>query len=265
MHHFYGNPLSIFLPLLELEESQIETQLSKWLEEDLVNEHHIAHIRMLQSFRTYIESLVTSEPKKALRLLEDDNYLMTEVVPSLMSDIKIYQEQFKMGINLVVLLKSQFPSFTSFASLRKHKRMILLEALEAQQSFAEKGDLVKTIIILIRKIDEEHIGKLLKELRQFFKGDDYKNVNQNALDQLKEWEKRYEQLGEADADHNAKMDRKAKLLEGLILPNADAAHGRRTGTAIRVQTQSIEHIKRKGTEASKLAMDIADWFDKTLT
>lgn len=265
MDHFYGNPLSIFLPLLELEKSEAEAKLTEWLDEDMISEHHITYIRMLQSFKMYIESLVPDDPKKALRLLEDDDYLVTKMIPSLISDIKIYQQQFKMGINLIVLLQSQFPKLKSFKSLRKSKRMILLDALDSRQTFSEEGDLVKLLVILIRKIDEEHIGKLLTELRQFADQEEYEHVNKSVLKQLDQWDVRFEQLMAADDDYVAEMDRKAKRLEGMVLPDEDIGKGRHTETARKVQTQSIEHIKNKGTETSKIAMDIADWLDKTLT
>lgn len=265
MHHFYGNPLSIFLPLLSLEQQGMTNTLSLWLNDEILGDHHIAHLRMLSSFRAYIESLVPTDPKQALRLLEDDTYLITQVVPTLLSDIKLYQEEFKMGINLLVLLQAQFPSFTSFASLRKSKRVLLLEALEAREGFSEKGDLVKSLVVLIRKIDEAHIGKLLTELRTFIQRADYQHVNQPALQKLEEWEARYEQLVGADDTVMAEMDRTAKLYDDMVLPEAQSGRGRRTETARKVQTKNLEELRMNGTEASKIAVDIADWCDRSLT
>ncbi|KAI7899494.1 origin recognition complex subunit 3 N-terminus-domain-containing protein [Cokeromyces recurvatus] len=265
MHHFYGNPLSIFLPLLGFEKTKTKSILSEWLDNNMLNEHHITFIRMLNSFKNYIEDLASTDPKKALRLLEDDRYLITEVAADLLDDIKIYQKKFKMGIHLLTLLQAQFPSFTSFTSLKKSKRILLLEALETQKDFAEKGELIKSLVILTRKIDEEHIGKLLNELRDFFEQDDYKDISQPTLAQLDIWDSRYKQLSEADETFVAKMSRKAKLLEGMVLPEAQTEKGRHTETARKVQTESIEHLKRKGTEASKIAMSIAEWFEKMLT
>lgn len=262
MHHFYGNPLSVFLPLMQHDKINTEDYLTEWMVRGMLNEHHITHVRMLNSFKAYIESLVSTEPKKALRLLEDDEYLITKVIPDLLQDIKIYQQEFKMGINLLVLLQAQFPSFTSFTSLRKSKRLLLLEALEANDRFTEKGDLVKSLVILIRKIDEEHISKLLIELRQFFEKSEYQGINTSILEQLNEWQERFDHLMEADDKYTAKMEEKAKKLEGMLLP--DVQTSRLTETARKVQTQSIEHLKKKGSEASKIAMSIAEWVERIL-
>ncbi|GAA5803291.1 hypothetical protein HPULCUR_008770 [Helicostylum pulchrum] len=256
MHHFYGNPLSIFLPLLQMDEFDMTATLQQWMRSELISEHHITHIRMLGSFKSYIESLVETDPKKALQLLEDDDYLIIEVIPSLLCDIKIYQKQFKMGFNLLVLLQTQFPSFSS---LHKSRLMLLLEVLESKDGLGDNIDMVRKLVSFVRKIDTEHVGKLLKEIRQLLQ--DYDDVNNSFLDQVSIWDKRYEQLMEADGAYNARMNKKAKKLEGMVLENEGSRH---TETAKKVQNESLEHLKRKGTEASKIAMDIADWCDKTL-
>ncbi|CAO0800371.1 unnamed protein product [Mucor circinelloides] len=256
MHHFYGNPLSIFLPLMQYDKSKMQDSLTGWMTNKVLNEHHTTHIRMLKSFRAYIEALASTEPKKALRLLEDDDYLITEVVPDLLDDIKTYQQEFRMGINLLVLLQAQFPSFTSFSNLRKSKRLLLLEALGSNDKFSEKGELVKSLVILVRKIDEEHVGKLLTELHQFFEKAEYQKISASAVKQLKEWQERFDHLAEGDAHHTAKANAK---LEGMLLPDVQAS--RSTATSKKVQTQSIEHLKKKGSEASKIAMSIAEWVE----
>jgi origin recognition complex subunit 3 len=258
MHHFYGNALSIFLPLLKQDELEMKTILQQWMLDKLINEHHITHIRMLGSFRNYVESLVESDPKKALRLLEDDDFLVTETIPGLLCDIKIYQKQFKIGYNFLVLLQAQFPSFSS---LHKSRLMLLLEVLEVRDGLAENTDIVRKLVSFVRKIDTDHVGKLLEAMRQLFSSSDYEDVNKSFLDQISKWDTRYEQLLEADDKYNARMDKKAKLLEGMVLEDEGS---RNTETARKVQNQSIEHIKRKGTEATKIAMDIADWCEKTL-
>ncbi|KAI8641259.1 origin recognition complex subunit 3 N-terminus-domain-containing protein [Parasitella parasitica] len=255
MHHFYGNPLSIFLPLMQYDESRMKEYLTEWMAKETINEHHITHIRMLTSFKAYIESLAPKDPKKALRLLEDDKYLITRVIPHLLQDIKVYQQEFKLGINLLVLLQTQFPSFTSFASLRKTKRLVLLEALDANEGFAEKGDLVKSLVILIRRIDQEHIGKLLAELRQFLEKPDYHKINASAIEQLDEWQQR---VHHAMGSNNSQT----QSFKEMSLP--DVPSSRFTETAKKVQTHSIEHIKNKGSEASKIAVGLAEWIEKLL-
>lgn len=262
MHHFYGNPLSIFMPLMQYDKVKMEDYLTEWMAKEMINEHHITHIRMLSSFKAYVESLAATEPKKALRLLEDDDYLITQAIPSLLQEIKLYQQGFKMGINLLVLLQAQFPSFTSFTNLRKSKRLLLLEALEANDKLTDKGNLVKSLAILIRKIDEEHVGKLLTELCQFFEQPEYQEISVSALEQLKEWQERFDHLMQADDDYVAKMDQRAKKLEGMLLP--DVQTSRLTETAKKVQSQSIEHLKKKGTESSRIAMSIAEWVESVL-
>lgn len=244
---------------MQHDKSKMQDSLSEWMTKEVINEHHITHIRMLKSFKTYIESLAPTEPKKALRLLEDDRYLITEVVPQLLDDIKTYQQEFKMGINLLVLLQAQFPSFTSFSNLRKSKRLLLLEALGSNERFSEKGDLVKSLVILIRKIDERHVGKLLTELRQFLEKTEYHEISASALKQLDEWQERFAQLTEGHEHHAARAN---VNLKGMLLP--DVQESRATATSKKVQTQSIEHLKKKGSEASKIAMSIADWVEAVL-
>lgn len=258
MHHYYGNPLSIFLPLLKLDEFAMTATLIQWMEDDMISEHHITHIRMLSSFRNYVESLVLADPKKALRLLEDDDFLVTETIPGLLCDIKLYQKQFKMGFNLLVLLQAQFPSFSS---LHKSRLMLLLDMLEVRDGLAENTDIVRKLVTFVRKIDIDHVGKLLQALRQLFASTDYDDVSEPFLEQITKWDTWYKELLEADDEYNARMDRKAKLLEGMVLEDEGS---RNTVTAKKVQNQSIEHIKRKGTEANKIAMDIAEWCDRTL-
>lgn len=241
---------------MQYDKSKMQDRLTEWMTNKVLNEHHTTHIRMLKSFRAYIETLASTAPKKALRLLEDDHYLITEVVPDLLDDIKTYQQEFRMGINLLVLLQAQFPSFTSFSNLRKSKRLLLLEALGSNDKFSEKGELVKSLVILVRKIDEEHVGKLLAELHQFFEKAEYQKISASAVKQLKEWQERFDHLAEGDAHHTAK----AKVnLEGMLLP--DVQESRLTATSKKVQTQSIEHLKKKGSEASKIAMSIAEWVE----
>ncbi|RCH88666.1 Origin recognition complex subunit 3 [Rhizopus stolonifer] len=259
MHHFYGNPLSVFLPLFEQDSQDTKETIQDWLDRDMLSEHHVTHIRMLSSFRNYIESLVDTQPKKALCLLEDDHVLLTEILPVLLHDIKTYQQEFRLGFNLVVLLQAQFPRFSS---LRKSRHLLLLESLEANTQEIPK--MIALLTNLVRKMDETHTNELLAELRKLVNQHDYQNINQIALEQLSVWEARYQNLVGADDSYTARMERKAKRLEGMVLPEDDGG-GRHTETAKKVQTQSIEHLKRKGTEASKIAMSIADWLDKTLS
>ncbi|KAI8377134.1 origin recognition complex subunit 3 N-terminus-domain-containing protein [Choanephora cucurbitarum] len=246
MHQYYGNPLSIFLSLLEKDQQDMQQTVESWLYDDLLNEHHVTHIRMLSSFKSYIESLAQIDPKQALCLLEDDHTLLVQTVPSMLSEIKIYQKQFKLGFNLIVSLQAQFPRFTSF---RKSRHLILLESLQTRAT-TDTDETQKTVHLLanlVRKMDEEHISQLLIEWRKLVDQAAYQDINQPVLEQLSLWEERYQNLMDADDDYTA-----------------HGSGGRHTETAKKVQTQSIEHIKKKGTEASKIALSIADWIERTV-
>ncbi|KAG1375953.1 hypothetical protein G6F60_008619 [Rhizopus arrhizus] len=251
IHYFYGNPLSIFLPLLELDKQKMEEKLKEQFEKRMLTIDHINSIRMLPSFKAYIELLATTKPKKALSLLEDDEKLIKEV-PRLLTHIKQYQIGFTLGIHLIQLLQSQFPSFSS---MRKSKRMIFLEALEAKEEggFASQSQLVKVLVSLLRKIDVNGISKLLKEMRTLFEQKKYTKINKEALSKLNEWDTRLLQL------ENSKGNTSKKKMEGMILSNIENEHGRHTVTAQKVQNESMEYIKKLGTEKSKLAIEIADW------
>ncbi|RCH84657.1 Origin recognition complex subunit 3, partial [Rhizopus stolonifer] len=243
MHHFYGNPLSVFLPLMRLDQEQMEIRQKEQWTDKMLNAHHVAHIRMLPSFKAYIESLATVEPKRALLLLKDDEELLIHEVPRLLTEMKQYQHQFTLGIQLVQLLQSQFPSFTS---LKKSKRMILLEALESKEGFVERSQLIKVLVSLLRKIDLAHVTRISKELRILFRNE------AEVISKLDEWETRAMELID-------KSEKEKNGVEGMILSNAEDMHGRHTATAQKAQAESMEYIKKLGTESSKLAFEIADW------
>ncbi|CAO3680019.1 unnamed protein product [Rhizopus stolonifer] len=243
MHHFYGNPLSVFLPLMRLDQKQMEIRQKEQWTDEMLNAHHVAHIRMLPSFKAYIESLATIEPKRALLLLKNDKELLIHEVPRLLTEMKQYQHQFTLGIQLVQLLQSQFPSFTS---LKKSKRMILLEALESKEGFVERSQLIKVLVSLLRKIDLAHVTRISKELRILFRNE------AEVISKFDEWETRAMELID-------KSEKEKNEVEGMILSNSEDVHGRHTATAQKAQAESMEYIKKLGTESSKLAFEIADW------
>lgn len=261
MHHFYGNPLSIFLPLLKFDKQKMRERLKEWRSKDMLNTHHVVHIRMLSSFRAYIEKLATTKPRKALRLLEDDEELLIQEVPELLANIKQYYVEFVLGIDLVQVLQSQF---SSFSYVKKSRRMILLEALEAKEGYATQSELIQKLISLLRKMDADQIESLLKELQNLYQRKEYSRVSNEALKKLNEWHERLMRLMDLDDDAAAKADKKAKKIEGMVMTNIEDKHGRHTATAQKAQNESIEFIRRLGTESTKIAIDIADWINDVL-
>ncbi|KAI8876028.1 hypothetical protein K501DRAFT_262859 [Backusella circina FSU 941] len=260
MHHFYGNPLSIFFSLLPLDKADMISKLKKWNTNEVLIDDHATGIRMLRSFREYVESLVEEERSKALRLLEDDEYLLTEVVPELLCDISIYQQGFKLGIHLLEFLQSQFPKIPG---MKKLKRVLFLEALEAHEGSESQGRLIKLITTLLRKINAEHIGNLLVEMHRLVDQEEYKNVNGELLDRLDRLKERYDCYLEADAKYIAKMNKKAKGLAGIVLPEV-SSESRHTETAKKSESESVELMKKRGTEISKMAIEIADVCNENL-
>lgn len=227
----------------------------------MLNTHHVVHIRMLSSFRAYIEKLATTKPRKALRLLEDDEELLIQEVPELLANIKQYYVEFVLGIDLVQVLQSQF---SSFSYVKKSRRMILLEALEAKEGYATQSELIQKLISLLRKMDADQIESLLKELQNLYQRKEYSRVSNEALKKLNEWHERLMRLMDLDDDAAAKADKKAKKIEGMVMTNIEDKHGRHTATAQKAQNESIEFIRRLGTESTKIAIDIADWINDVL-
>jgi origin recognition complex subunit 3 len=260
MHHFYGNPLSVFFSLLGLDQASMTEKLKKWNTNGLFVEDHATGIRMLRSFREYIESLVEEEPSKALRLLEDDVYLITEVVPELLCDITTYQQEFKLGIHLLELLQSQFPKIPG---MNKSKRVLFLEALEAHEGDQAQSRLIRLITNLLRKIKTEHISKLLADMRKLVNQEEYKDVNEELLHSLTQWQERCDHHLKADAEYLAEMAKREKQLEGIILPGISTER-RHTETAKKSESDSVELLKERGNEISKLAIDIADLCNENL-
>ncbi|KAG0168293.1 Origin recognition complex subunit 3 [Apophysomyces sp. BC1015] len=257
MHHFYGNPLSIFFPLVGLSAAaEMKRKLAEWQRTNVVGNDHATNLRMLGSFRTYIEGICDSDPKRALQLLDDDDYLLTTALPEFLCDIRKYQQEFKLGIEIIQVLQAQFPLMTM---QRKSKRMLLLDALESREGLGGDSEISTVLVRFIRKMEEKSIEKVVASLREVIEREEFGGINDEARAKLAQWDERVQALHAANKEFNARMEKKAKSLKGLVLGTEG---GRHTETAKKVELESIEHLKKKGTEGSKVTMDIADWVNQ---
>ncbi|KAI8335759.1 origin recognition complex subunit 3 N-terminus-domain-containing protein [Chlamydoabsidia padenii] len=297
MHHFYSNPLSIFLSLMGQSHRSIVTTLTLWHNNNITTADHAAHLRMLRSFRLYIEHLIDDSSTKdddtaqleqqkqqqqqnrqhALLLLDDDTYLMTEQVAKWLVDLGNYQRHFKRGMALVQFLQSQFPAFTGLG--RKTRRVLYLEQLENTQ-WHKQADTLHWLVNLVRKMEATALGPFLQQLKLVLEqeghGQDDDDDDKKWMHQILVWQEQLDSLAQADKDELAKIKRREKKLEGMMsLPSAPsdnlsgkdhtttmhtATTKRHTKTAEKVQENAIEQLRQKGTVTSKMAMEIADWF-----
>ncbi|KAF7732774.1 Origin recognition complex subunit 3 [Apophysomyces ossiformis] len=253
MHHFYGNPLSIFFPLVGLPVAEMKRKLAEWKGTNVLSNDHATNLRMLASFRRYIEEICDSDPQRALSLLDDDDYLLTTALPQFLADIRQYQRKFKLGMELIRVLQAQFPLM---AMQRKTKRMLILEALESPEGLGGENQITGVLVRFIRKMDVKSVGKLLQGIREVIEREEFEGIDEEARGKLSEWEERLQKLLDANEADNARMEKKATKLKGMVLSTEASRH---TETAKKVELESIEHLKRKGTEGSKITIDIADW------
>ncbi|KAG0192427.1 Origin recognition complex subunit 3 [Apophysomyces sp. BC1034] len=193
---------------------------------------------------------------RALQLLDDDDYLLTTALPEFLCDIRKYQQEFKLGIEIIQVLQAQFPLMTM---QRKSKRMLLLDALESREGLGGDSEISTVLVRFIRKMEEKSIEKVVASLREVIEREEFGGINDEARAKLAQWDERVQALHAANKEFNARMEKKAKSLKGLVLGTEG---GRHTETAKKVELESIEHLKKKGTEGSKVTMDIADWVNQ---
>ncbi|CAO3597039.1 unnamed protein product [Absidia cylindrospora] len=277
MHHFYSNPLSIFLSLAGQSHQTILTTLTQWHNDHITTIDHASHIRMLRSFRQYIEHLVddknntsstdenddSQQQQKvnrqlALRLLNDDTYLLTEQVAQWLVELGAYQRHFKRGMALIQFLQSQFPAFTGLG--KKTRRLLYLEQLENTQ-WTKHTDTLHWLVSLVRKMEASALGPFLTQLQQVL-GEHGDDDNSTWADPLLTWQSQLATLAQADKEEMAKIKRKEKKLAGMMMdPTGETTTARRqTKTAEKVHENAIEQIKSRGTLTSKMTIEIADWF-----
>ncbi|CAM0138700.1 unnamed protein product [Umbelopsis sp. WA50703] len=255
MHHYYANPLSVFSPFSGSSLSK-ETILTMY-EDGHLTQDHATHIRMLPSFRTYIDTICESKPHEALRLLEDDAYLITDAVPRFLFDLDEYQKSFYAAFTIMTTVQACFPTF---AGLRRSNRMLYLELLETKNGLVN-SEFVRWLVSLVRKMTVDSLEALLRGLCELVDGEHNETSpfvfekNNPELDSKKKVQGWMERLGmeEIQEDESADETHTAMVVEEQ-LPDLD--EGRQTKTAKRVK---MYIITKKGGEPVKVSNEIADW------
>ncbi|KAJ2955962.1 hypothetical protein NQZ79_g8120 [Umbelopsis isabellina] len=255
MHHYYANPLSVFSPFTGSPLGK-ET-IMKMYENGHLTQDHATHIRMLQSFRAYIDSICESKPQEALQLLEDDEYLITDAVPRFLLDLDNYQKSFYAAFEIMTTVQACFPTF---AGLRRSKRMLYLELLESKNGLVN-SEFLRWLVSLVRKMSLDSLEELLRGLCELVDGEDNEKSpfvfekNNAGLDCKKKVQGWMERLGMEEIQEDETVDETpiATVVEEQ-LPDLD--EGRQTKTAKRVK---MYIITKKGGEPVKVSNEIADW------
>ncbi|KAJ3051094.1 Origin recognition complex subunit 3 [Rhizophlyctis rosea] len=113
--YYYGNSLSI---LTDLEEPADDGVL------DMLNEMHAYEIRVLKSFRKYVESNLEADPDEVRCLLTDDPYLFN-AIPTFLNNIQQYHVEFAAGFACLVVVQGT----VNLPSYRRPKRTLHKMAL----------------------------------------------------------------------------------------------------------------------------------------
>jgi origin recognition complex subunit 3 len=257
MHHYYGDPLSIFSPMDG--STLTKEKLITMHDDGVLTEDHATHIRMLQSFRTHIDRICETEPNEALQLLDNDRYLMTTALPKLLNELDEFHQAFHGTFEMLTAVQGCFPTF---AGLRRSKRMLYLEWLENKHGLAE-SEIVRWLVSLVRKMSLEGLTGLLKTLSELLTEleegwSDSVRGKLNYKEKILSW---MERLGMEEVEHNEDeedhIEEDEKVVVNEQLPDLD--EGRQTKTAKRVK---MYIITKKGGEPVKVSTEIADWLQE---
>lgn len=271
MHHYYTNPLSIFLELFD-EEEPVQRLIS-WHKQGLTSAHHASHLRMLWSFRRRVERLVDDkELLLAARLLEDDEFLLTEQLSAWIQELHAYHRAFRLAMATVGFLQQQAPT-SRLAELSKLQ--LYQDILENPQWHEDDDGLLKHIRTFIHRLDADAIRPFLVSLAQFLAND----VDDIDCDERKEWSSQVKRwisdldavtmTKAADDENDTATDDTnistsvTKMPENKALAlQADVT--RQTKTAAKSQEKAIDHLKQKGSFTSRLLIDMANWLQRVL-
>ncbi|ORX56783.1 hypothetical protein DM01DRAFT_1334342 [Hesseltinella vesiculosa] len=259
MHHYYANPLSIFLQLFGLDDVILD-MLKSWYDEGITNGHLASHIRMLRSYRKHVEQLVSEEQwATALTLLDDDAYLMTVQLQKWIQDLQLHQRHYKVGMRLIQFVHQQFPAFSGL--MKKSRHQIHLEMLENPR-WLDSDQTVVLLINLIRKMELTSLPGFLDNLEIFLtdtlQQQDHDDMISGWLQQVGEWQ---QQLMASDPSLSKSKAKRVALLQNMLVSDAT----RHTKTSEKVHEHAIDHLKQKGSLGYRMVMDLADWFQQALS
>lgn len=254
MHHYYANPLSIFSPCLQSTVDENRSTLQEWHAAGLLH-HHVTVLRMQPSFQRHIDQLVETKPETALKLLQDDTYLLTEALPHFLTGLKQYQREFEFGLALLDCLHPHLPPNTV---KRKTKRMLLLASLESSEGLS--GDPLVTLPAkAIRSLEPAALEALFDDVHALTEDTRYTSVASDAAARLEAWRKRLHTLVEEDAASSERLRKKLKELGGLDLANVSQTSKRQTETTTKAQASALDYLKQIAEEKIKVAMEVSDW------
>ncbi|KAJ3043772.1 Origin recognition complex subunit 3 [Rhizophlyctis rosea] len=134
MDHYYANSLSI---LTDCDECSYDEVIG------LLNSTHALEMRMLRSFRSYIEANVESDPDGVRSLLLDDRSLFL-AVPRFLKDLQVYHNAFQAGFECLLRVQTM----VNAPSFKRPKRNLYTMALA--ESLGE-SDYVASLLQVSRK------------------------------------------------------------------------------------------------------------------
>jgi origin recognition complex subunit 3 len=150
MCHFYANPLSILWQPFDDAEFELTYPIRRHLQTE-----HFEAIRMLPSFRTMIENLLTErQSDRARSLLDNDEALLDEVISAIHSGRETVKNLFQ-SVQILVAASSSL----SCQSLDPME--IYIKAFSGQLS---GSDLVNEVLLAVRSISPDTIIDLARGL-----------------------------------------------------------------------------------------------------
>lgn len=124
MEYYYSNPLSILCERFALngEDKDKETEEIKL---PRLTQAHLTEIRMLPSFRHYVETIKGTDGSRVVQLLSDDR-VMEEAVAGWLRDLHTYHLKYRTGFRVLCALQRRLTTGVS----RKPERVLYFMGLD---------------------------------------------------------------------------------------------------------------------------------------
>ncbi|KAJ3300169.1 hypothetical protein HK104_003779 [Borealophlyctis nickersoniae] len=124
MDHYYSSPLSV---LTDVDDANAKLETT-----GILTEEHAIEIRMLKSFRRYIESIEETEPLDARKLLLDDKHLF-KCLPKFIAELRKYHSRYQSAFSCLLVLQTSVKS----PNFNRPKRTLHTMSLSGTEKLTE--------------------------------------------------------------------------------------------------------------------------------